>query len=589
MRSTLKAFDAPQVQRFLEPVLLSPASVLLRQGTVDDSCFVIDTGTVRVESTADDGSARAVTALIGPGSLCGELSLVDGAAQAINAVAHSEVRARRLTRAAFELLRSREPLAALAVMEAVAASASQQARVLVQRLQASALASGPDPAIEAVVTRATDAQRAIADLRAWPEHRVDDLLQAIGQTISEHADELARSAVAETGIGNAADKAIKNRFAAGHVVAELLMTPGVGFRRPAPTGSGVTEFAAPIGVVFGLVPVTNPTSTVTFKALIAMRSRNAIIFSAHRGAAGVAQQTTDLIGAAIVQSGGPPDLVQCLPAGGGRARTARFMRHRGIGLVLATGGPAMVKAAYSSGTPAIGVGSGNAPALVCADADLDAAARAVVASKSFDHGLICGSENNLVVEAAAHDRFVAALQRAGAAVLTPAETEHLTRAAFQNDRLRSSVLGQSTAQIADVAGLNIDGTARLLVAPVDRDAIGGVWAREKLAPMISLFTLRDGDDGFALCQTILDGQGAGHTAAIHTSDRTRQLRFTAEMPASRIIANGPSAHGCIGLGNGLTPSLTLGCGTYGGTSTGDNISASHLLNVKRLAVPHTQP
>lgn len=586
MRRTSAGFDAPEVQRFLEPVRLPAATVLLRQDAVDDVCYVIDDGLVRIESDQRVDPLDAVTDSVGPGSVCGALSFIDGGVPSATAVAHTEVRARRLTRDAFELLRAQQPGFAFAVMEALAVSASNQARRLAQQLQAQGAASRPDPSTDAVVERATAAQRIVGSLTGWPEHRIDGLLEAIGATISDHAVELAHAAVAETGIGNAADKTVKNRFAAGHVVGELLITPGVGFRRAAPVGSGVTEFAAPVGVVLGLIPITNPTSTVTFKALIAVRSRNAIILSSHHGAAGVAQRTTDVIRVAIADAGGPPDLVQCLPGGGDRTRTARFMRHRGVGLILATGGPAMVKAAYSSGTPAIGVGSGNAPALVCADADLGAAARAVVASKSFDHGLICGSENHLVVEAAARDQFVAALQRARAAVLTPAQVERLTRTAFQDDRLRYSVLGQSAGGIATIAGLDIDHTTQLLVIPVERHATGGVWAREKLAPMISLFTVRDPDDGFALCRTILDGQGAGHTAVIHTSDRVRQMRFTAEMPASRIIANGPSAQGCIGLGNGLTPSMTLGCGTNGGTSTSDNITATHLLNLRRLAIPH---
>jgi acyl-CoA reductase-like NAD-dependent aldehyde dehydrogenase len=263
------------------------------------------------------------------------------------------------------------------------------------------------------------------------------------------------------------------------------------------------------------------------------------------------------------------------------------MRHRGVSMILATGGTAMVKAAYSSGTPAIGVGAGNAPAWICADADVPAAAQMVVASKTFDHGIICGSENNLVVDRSVHDPFVDALRLAGAAVLGPAECDRLARAVFddRDGRLRRSVLGQSATSIAAAAGIDVPGGTRLLVAPVPREAVPGPYGREKLAPVLSLFTADGEDDGIRLCLQILGNGGCGHTAIIHTRSEQLQLSFAQQMPASRILVNGPGAQGCIGLGNGLTPSLTLGCGTYGRTSTTDNVTYTNLVNIKRIAHP----
>lgn len=579
-------FDVAAVQPFLERIELAAQAVLLREATPGDDCYVIDEGRVRIQVDRPDVDTDAVIAVIGPGSTCGELSFVDRSARSATAVADTDVRARRLTHEAFARLRAQHPAVALDLMTALAGSAAAQARRLSRHLELYVAPLQADPSADAVVARASAAQRAIGDPAAWPEPRLDGLLVAIGSSISRHAEELADLTMADTGIGNVTDKAIKIRFAAHDVVSGLLTTPGVGFRDVAGS-TGVAEFAAPVGVILGLIPVTNPTSTLVFKALIALRSRNAIVLSPHRAAARVAQRTTELIREVLGDAGAPVDVVQCLPGHGSRTRTALFMRHPGIGLVLATGGTAMVKAAYSSGTPAIGVGSGNAPALVCADADLDAAADAIMSSKSFDHGLICGSENNLVVEAGVRDQFVDALRRAGAMVLDGEATGRLASVAFEDGRLRRTVLGQSASSIAAAAGLDAPDGVRVLVAPVDRAAVDGPWGREKLAPLLSLFEVAGPDDGFALCRAILEHQGAGHTAVIHTASRERQLRFTSSMPASRIISNGPAAQGCIGLGNGLTPSLTLGCGTDGGTSTSDNVTASHLLNVRRLVSPRT--
>ena len=247
----------------------------------------------------------------------------------------------------------------------------------------------------------------------------------------------------------------------------------------------------------------------------------------------------------------------------------------------------MVKAAYSSGTPAIGVGPGNAPAWVCADADLQAAARMVVASKAFDHGIICGSENNLVVDQSVRDCFVGALQRAGAAILNAAECHRVARVAFddRDGRLRRTVLGQAATSIAVQAGIQVPAGTRLLVAPAPRQALSGPYGREKLAPLLSLFTADGEDDGLLLCRQILGNGGRGHTAIVHTRSQRLQLSFARQMPVSRVLVNGPGAHGCIGLGNALTPSLTLGCGTHGGNSTTDNVTYTNLVNIKRVAHP----
>jgi len=252
--------------------------------------------------------------------------------------------------------------------------------------------------------------------------------------------------------------------------------------------------------------------------------------------------------------------------------------------VLATGGATMVKAAYRSGTPTIGVGPGNAPTLICEDADLQHAAECVVMSKSFDNGLVCGSENNLVVVEAVREGFVEALKKAGAAILTADETRRFTSAAVveAKQQFRNELVGQSAATIAAAAGIARDYPIQLIVVPADGTS-DEVYGREKMAPILSLYTVRDAQHGIELSLDLLHQEGTGHTAVIHTRNADTINRFAAAVPASRILANSPASHGVIGFTTGLMPSLTLGCGTFGSNSTTDNVSYRNLLNIKRLA------
>jgi acyl-CoA reductase-like NAD-dependent aldehyde dehydrogenase len=261
------------------------------------------------------------------------------------------------------------------------------------------------------------------------------------------------------------------------------------------------------------------------------------------------------------------------------------MRHPHVGLVLATGGTAMVKAAYRSGTPAIGVGPGNAPVLISADADLGHAARSAVLSKSFDNGLICGAENNLVVEASACESLIVELERVGAAVLTEDEAARFLGEAVnpQTRRLQPHIIGQSAATLAELAHIQRREPIQLLVIPTDLVAAENYLAAEKLAPVLSLFTVANADEGLKVCRALLKIDGSGHTAIIHTRNAELVQRFGAEMSASRILVNSPGTQGVLGLTSGLEPSMTLGCGTFGGTSTTDSVTYRHLLNIKRIA------
>ena len=446
---------------------------------------------------------------------------------------------------------------------------------------AAVLAEPESLSVNATVQRAVHAQH---DFQDWSEARIDQLLQALAERVSRHAEELARAAVQETQLGNVADKTAKNRFASLDVCRSMVGHVGHG-RLWLDKRRQVTALASPVGVVFGLVPATNPTSTFIFKVLICLKGRNAVILSPSQRALGVSNQLGELIQTVLREQGAPPDLVQWIRSKNSRTTTLAFMEHPNIALILATGGTAMVKAAYRSGTPAIGVGAGNAPALICADAYLNHAAACAVRSKSFDNGIVCCSEHNLVVVQSCAQTFRAALEQQGAAVLSREETVAFLSVMVDSasHRLRPQVHGQFAADLAAQVGIRRPYPIQLLVVPTEAVSENNPLALEKLAPILSLFTVADEQAGMRVCQELLALDGLGHTAIIHTDNTTLVEMFAARMPASRILVNAPGTQAGIGMTSGLIPSLTLGCGTFGGTSTTDNVTYSHLLNIKRVA------
>jgi acyl-CoA reductase-like NAD-dependent aldehyde dehydrogenase len=572
-----------RLEAHLETVEFPQGTCLMREGSPGDACYLIVSGEVRVEVERPDFDSNGIVSFMGPGAVCGELGLLDGSPRSASVHAQTDVTARRLTADALGELCDRDPAAGVMMLRWLARNAAEKARVFSKDLEEFIFTDEPDPAVDALVDRSVAARESIA---GWPEDQVDALITALAAQIADHADELAAATVTETGIGCAADKVQKNLFASLGVANSLLGKPGVGVIGE---DESVTEIADSVGVVLGLIPVTNPVSTLVFKTLICVKARNALIASCHPYAAKVGAMTMDLLRQVLDRHGASADLVQGVVRRPTRRTTAALMRHPGVSMILATGGAAMVKAAYSSGTPAIGVGPGNAPAWICADADVEQAARMVVASKAFDYGIICGSENNLVVDRSVRETFIDALSQAGAAMLDAAECERLARIAFDGDHLSLNVVGQAATDIAAQAGIEVPAGVRLLVAPLPREAVPGPFGREKLAPIVSLFTADGEDDGIRLCLQILGNGGAGHSAVIHTRSERLQLSFAQKMPVSRVLVNSPAAQGISGVGNGLTPSLTLGCGTYGGTSTTDNVTYTHLINVKRMARPLADP
>lgn len=575
----LEATDRDTLESYLRPASFRSGDCLLREGEIGDGCYLIDEGEVRAEVFDRETDSESVLGYLGPGNFVGELALIDRQPRAGFAFAQTDVKARWFSRAGFEELCTVHPRVGLALSQALARDLTFGLRASLGRLAEYMFAGVADAATNELVDRAAAAQREFAP---WPEARVDALLGAIAGELAGRARDLARACVDETGIGVVEDKVTKIRFGSLGVYAGLQGRPSVGTPQPV-AQCRRTEIPASMGVVLGLIPLTNPVSTIAFKTLICLKARNALIYSCHHKALGVGNQTGAIIQDVLRAHGAPPDLVQWVRERTSRRKTGMLMHHKGVAFILATGGPSLVKAAYSSGTPTIGVGAGNAPVLVAADVDPAAVARTVIASKAFDNGVICASENNLVVEAAVEKPFVAALEGEGAAVLTAAEKARFVAQVWGDEgALDKAALGKPAADLAARAGVERPHPIRLVVVPATADELRGPLGREKLAPIVSLFTVPNADEGVRLCQRILEGEGRGHTAVIHSRSRELIERFAREIDASRIIANMGSTQAAIGLGSSLAPSLTLGCGTFGGNSTTDNVTYTHLVNLKRL-------
>lgn len=568
------------LEKYLVPVRFPRDACIMREGDPGEGCYIIDEGTVRLEVRNLETDTDSVLGFLEPIIFVGEFGLLDGKPREATAYAHTDVKARYFSKESYDELCENYPRMALTIATTLGQNLVEKLREANEKVAGYIFTGDIDRDTDEMVDRAQKAQRLFA---SWTEDRVDALLKEIAEAIAAKAEELATATVTETKMGVVADKVIKIRFAsldvykgvAGHLAAGFLTD----------SQARISEIACPVGVVFGLIPVTNPVPTIVFKTIICLKGRNALILSCHRDALGVGRQTCDIIRSVIERCGAPQDLVQPVLRRSSRQKTVMFMSHPGVALILATGGASMVKAAYSSGTPAIGVGAGNAPVLICADADIPKSAQGIVKSKSFDNGIICGSENNLVVVSEIRDEFIKQLEASGAVILTADEKNRFTPEVFESDSptLKKAMVGKSAQFMANQAGIHRDSDIHLIVVPTRLDELKGPYGHEKLAPILSLYTVNDEVEGIQLCKQILDSQGSGHTAVIYTKDRELMSKFGQEIDVSRILVNAPSSFGCIGIGTGLTPSFTLGCGTFGGTSTTDNVTYTHLLNIKRLS------
>ncbi|HEY3650664.1 MAG TPA: aldehyde dehydrogenase family protein [Streptosporangiaceae bacterium] len=411
---------------------------------------------------------------------------------------------------------------------------------------------------------------------------LDTIVRAMAKAGTEAAEELARLAVDETGYGVYENKIVKNRYNTGFVADWMLERRAVGVLW-VDEANKVTAIGAPMGLIAAIIPVTNPTSTVLFKSLAAVKAGNAVVHAPHPRAARCSARAAEVMAEAAVRAGAPEHLVSCLQSPTLDA-TRELMGHRDVRLVLATGGPAMVAAAYSSGKPTIAVGAGNVPAYVDASVpDVAEAATMIVESKSFDNGTACVAEQSVVVADAVADRFYREIERAGAAWLSPDQQRALARVLFdERGGLRPASVGQSAGKLAELSGFTVPGHTKVLAAELDRVHADELLSREILGPVLSIYREGDVDAGWRRCREILALGGEGHTVAVHAADAEVVAKF-GSLPAGRIVVNTPALFGGMGYSANVDPSFQLGTGTWSGSICSDNVTPLHLVNIKRVA------
>lgn len=426
------------------------------------------------------------------------------------------------------------------------------------------------------------ARRAAPILAEFTQEQIDRIVDAVADAARPRAEEFARLAVEETGFGVVADKIQKNRFASDRVYEFIrpMKTVGVVGRDAA---RKVVEIAEPFGVVAAIVPSTNPTSTAIYKILISLKARCPVVLSPHPSAARSITRVAEVLEAAARGAGAPEGAVNWM-TNVTLAGTQELMRHRGVAVILATGGMGLVRAAYSAGKPAYGVGPGNAPCYIERTADVAKAANDILTGKSFDGGVLCSSPNSVVVDAAIADEARRQFAAQGGYFLSAKEADALAALLVTPQRLPNpKLVGKSALVIAQMLGITVPPNTRALIAELRGVGRDYPLSIEKLCPVLSYYVVADWREGCERCKEILRYGGMGHTMSIHSENEQVILEFGLKKPAFRIVVNTPTTHGSIGLTTGLDPAMTLGCGGYGGNITSDNISPKHLLNIKRLA------
>lgn len=416
----------------------------------------------------------------------------------------------------------------------------------------------------------------------FDQDRVDRIIANMAKVGYENAERLARMAVDETKIGKYEDKIIKNRFASKNFYDSIkdMKTAGIIARDP---DKKVIEIAAPMGVVTAIIPTTNPTSTVIFKCMASLKSRNAVVISPHPRAIGCCMEAARLMEEAAVAAGAPAGLIQCLDIASMDAAN-ELMHNDKVAVILATGGTGLVKAAYSSGKPAYGVGPGNVPAYIERSADISLALDKILASKTFDNGTICASEQSIIVEKVIYDQAKALLKQKGGYFVTGEDAKKLSATVIKpNGGVNADVVGKDPKVIADLAGISMPEGTRVFVVELDKVGTDTPLSAEKLCPVLAFYTVENWEEACELCMELLEFGGLGHSLSIHSNNDAVVEQFGLLKPVSRILVNSPSSQGGIGYTTGLNPSLTLGCGTFGGNIASENITPLHLMNKKRIA------
>jgi acetaldehyde dehydrogenase/alcohol dehydrogenase len=433
-------------------------------------------------------------------------------------------------------------------------------------------------ALNALVSRAKDAQRAYA---TFPQEKVDLIFKEVAAAADTARKELAEAAVGETGMGVVAHKIIKNHFAANFIYKKYKKAKTCGVISK-DRESGLWTVADPVGLIAGIIPTTNPTSTAIFKALLTLKTRNGIVFSPHPRAKKCTALAAKIVADAATKAGAPAGLIGCIKEPTIEATNA-LMAHPAVDLILATGGPGMVKAAYSSGKPALGVGAGNTPAIIDETANVRRAVEDIFLSKTFDNGMICASEQSVIAVDEVFGDVKNEMIRCGAHILNASESKKVRAIIFTEKGLNAAIVGQSAHSIGAMAGISVPESTRVLVSEEKSYAADNPYGHEKLSPILALYGASDFERAVKIALHLIAIGGLGHTAVLHTGKRSqRRIEYFAEkIPAGRLLINCPATQGAIGLCNcNLTPSLTLGCGSWGGNSVSENIGIAHLMNHK---------
>lgn len=427
-------------------------------------------------------------------------------------------------------------------------------------------------------------KKAQAELATKDHAYIDRIIKSIANAGVRNAERLGIMAHEDTGFGVPADKTIKNIFGSMTVYEYIkdMKTTGV---IEEDDKLGVTTIAVPMGVIAGIIPSTNPTSTTLYKAIISIKAGNSIVFSPHPQALRCILETVRVIRQAISEAGGNPDLVSIITIPT-RQATEILISHHDTALILATGGSAMVRAAYSSGTPAIGVGPGNGPAYIDKSADLPLAVKRIMDSKTFDNGTICSSEQSVVCINSIADEVQAEMTRQGAYFLSNEEKNKLGKFILRaNGTMNPEIVGKNAQVVAQLADLpNVPATARVLVAKEDGVGRGHPYSNEKLSTILAFYTAETYEEVCGICCDILSYEGAGHTMSMHTKDLDKVNYFAKNVPVGRLVVNSPATFGGIGASTGIMPAMTLGCGALGGSSTSDNVGPMNLINKRRVVV-----
>ena len=435
--------------------------------------------------------------------------------------------------------------------------------------------------LDQIVSKVKDAQRIYA---TYTQEQVDKIFRAAAIAAAQNRIPLSKMAVEETGMGVMEDKVIKNQFASEYIYNQYKDTKTCGVLSD-DDAFGFRQVAEPIGLIAGIIPTTNPTSTAIFKSLLALKTRNGIVFSPHPRAKKCTIEAAKIVLNAAVEAGAPEGIIGWIdnPT---MPLSSALMHHKDINLILATGGPGMVKAAYSSGKPAIGVGAGNTPVVIDATANIKMAVSSVIMSKTFDNGMICASEQSVIVEDPVYDAVKEEFINRGCYFVTGKDRKKLAETIVVNGKLNSAIVGQSAEKIAEMAGIKVPAGTKILIAEAKEVSDEEPFAREKLSPVLGFYRAKDFKSAADLAKDLILYGGAGHTSVLYTDEANEDhIDYFKDMPTARTLINMPSSQGAIGdvYNFKLAPSLTLGCGSWGGNSVSENIGVKHLMNVKSVA------